>query len=142
MNKEERSKLIEEIRNACIITNPNILDLKFGCKIEVGGMTRIINGINHDRDFYTLLDDTTFVVSKETMELSKAIKVIGRDIYLSDIIHAMGQADNNAVTVKNTKEGNVVSPKLTSLLTWWDFKAESLENQVDNAISFIHSIVI
>jgi len=93
------------IRERCIEANPSILDLTFGCEVEVADCP---DGCCGETKFTV---DSNFVYDQNNeMMYDKSwsktngfyvIKILGRPIRLSDILLAIGYADQNEGTKDN-----------------------------------------
>jgi hypothetical protein len=79
------------IINACVANDPSIMELKFGCKVKVN---------YHDIDFiFTVIGEnyagnivceTAITISDiTTIKKNKIIEILGRDIFIGDILGAM-----------------------------------------------------
>lgn len=93
-----RQETIEKIRQACIASNPSILDLKFGCEVILGedkNPVMVVGDIfikDHRFQFVpVVINRSSTTGEQETFfpEIRTIYKIIGRPIQLSDILLAI-----------------------------------------------------
>lgn len=136
---------IKEIVKKCSECNEDIMKLQFGCKIMVGDMERTMISFHEDVGYKTLLNTNTFYISKETMEFSKMIEILGREITLADVLLAI---ENTGVSItfygagkmwfvmtKNLKKGRTGYENVT-----WNL-LKPLSGQSIETISFIYELI-
>lgn len=114
----------ETIRAACIAANPEIVELKFGCEVLIGGTDRkrvTEHLVRYDKSealflgrdsFVDLTEDHRTAVLKscyETHKPSKAsLEILGREIQLADVLLATKFGWQEAINL-----GSTISMKIT-----------------------------
>lgn len=133
MNKQSK---IQAIREWCILANPSILDLKFGCKTaEYSDKYDLYVGKNEVEDEYYFIsidkigcEDQQFYV-----EGTPKPKIIGREITLADIFIAM-EIDEDDGSDESLQD------KVTTLAYMWNKYEDNLENQEESTLDFLLSL--
>ena len=143
--------MIKQIRKKCIEANPEIVELKFGCEIEIpklnnftfkgiifklklsktphyvgvayGSMYRESENFSHEREIH--FDD---LVEK---------KIIGRPIRLADVLFTVAQKAPPLFSQQVIMEAE--EPR--KILGMWNLKDDNLEHQSKETIEFIHSFL-
>jgi len=105
---------------------PHKKELEFGCEIQVAGETRTVIDRLPNGDYRTLAKDFIFIISKETLEFSKIIKVIGQPIRLADILMAMN--------INSTDKRYLLSVSCNFMRIEFDGKAELYNLSKDNIL--------
>lgn len=138
----------EEIRAACIKANPEIVELKFGCRVEYDteiyeylGVEPIANGqfhrIHHrTRDYPVTVRGVNIVKERD-------LKVIGRPIRLADVLLAIDKVPLPKHFVF-LPSGNIYmfeSGVLGTPVATWNL-LKSFEDQEPETIAFIHSLIV
>lgn len=96
--KMTKPEMIEAIRKACIKANPEIVELKFGCKVKLPG--EVIAIFVRDNNSFVTDDKRRFVDHLGIKPSKFDIKeIIGREIGLADVLMAINK--------KNGHIGNV-----------------------------------
>jgi hypothetical protein len=128
----------EEIRAACIASNPEIVELKFGCDIRFalteGGGSLATVLFRYDGDYVTA-SYAKFHNNKAGMvsrHLNK-IEIIGRPIRLSDVLLALKEYTDASDTGKRINTERIVKR--------WNLRTDDLEAQSSETLSFIHSLI-
>ena len=137
---------LEQIREIIIKNDSSILDLKFGCAIEIAGNTKFII------DTHTAVDgmDWNYIVRDEInqhmfrevrMEEMEKYLIIGRTITLSDVLGAVNDrySFDGGGWVLYKQEGKSWLGKDKKI--FWNLKDNNLNNQSKETISFIHKIL-
>lgn len=130
------NKNLEFVRAKCIEANPEILDLKFGCYIDLKTpylhhhqppitSTKIIDSF-HD----TIYIDGGMALGKMTKQDIETIK--GRSIHLADVLLMFGERVHNDDRINDVIKGMTYS---------WNLKADSLEEQSEQTIDFIAKLL-
>ena len=139
----------EEIRKACIASNPEIIELKFGCEfLEKGEKYIILNAGTPIKRSVVVGDkekSNTFVFARwcddERMfegELTGSEEIIGRPIRLADVLLALQKGSTNKRYIFIALGG---PDKLMDLILLWNLKDNNLENQSPETIDFIHGLL-
>lgn len=147
MTKPEK---IEEIRKACILANPEIVELKFGCEV-------IDKGFNHQNNskgvFIALaMEDNIFMVYENgdvSWAISKSqIEILGRPIRLSDVLLAIERSDktgwhiySNGEFAQNAGYNEMyLEQKICGINEShirWNLLKDSLEDQDEPCLTFL-----
>lgn len=125
---------LKELKEAIIKANPEIVELKFGCIVEieckketvVGRMFRELNG-GIDLISTSGVAYTTNPKNKKTPQLTK---IIGRPITLADVLIAL-----ELIEPPPYMAGANIALK-------WDKHKNSLDNQADITISTLHKLLV
>lgn len=139
------SQIEQKIKEVC----PWLFELTFGCVIDVNGTPRTIYKVDREGNYFILLGESQFVISKETMELSKVITILGHPLQLSDLLYTIKSVNENnqekgvsfdlggsellLMSRSPLKVENSVSYDLTKSLR------ENLENE--ELCDFIHQLI-
>ena len=137
MNIDKLKQVIQE-------ANPEIMELKFGCEIDLIGMVGI------DRIIYvSKLKEGYSACYKEDMAihtfpdfgLVSDDKILGRPIRLADVLMAMGAEkrfayDSDRTTSCNHRCGQDI------LLDGWRLKDNNLDNQSDETKQFLIDLLV
>jgi len=128
----------EIITKACIVANPEIVELKFGCAVMVS-----------DKYGERLDIIGSFKPIEEMGELAnkKIIETIGRPIRLADVLLAIGKSyDHRArgyrVRMNGEAEFEVMGKAIDTPQGWfgWNLK-ETLENQSEPTKKFVAELL-
>lgn len=143
MTKDQK---IKEIREACIRANPEIVELKFGCKVEFDKSYCEYTCVGKDEDYYTYWKDKgdderhNFTVSER--DGWKPIEIIGRDIRLADVLYVIKQNIHEKESRHQLAKVSM-SDQVNRLLytNRWNLLKDNLEDQSEDTISFIHNLL-
>ena len=140
MNKQE---LIKQITDKVVENVPDIMELKFGCKIFLSNKQWYIAGIGNN------LNGRSFLLSKvnSNMEVISSInqdylkqskdKIIGRDITLEDILIAYKKENG----IQLTPFGDKIEISVTGIgHTDWQL-GKPLHEQTEECLEFICGII-
>lgn len=142
----------EEIRKACIKANDEIVELKFGCVVEVKNelpdKAIYISEASGNCGQIHFNPSTTYFLKHEiegSIEVSKIGKIIGRPLHLEDIMLAVKELaykDVKGFKIRWTPFGEVKTWKddCPEILKRWNLK-KSFENQSEETKSFIHGLL-
>lgn len=124
---------IKEIREACIKANPEIVELGWGCEVE---MINNITDIEYTKlvvgDIVRVNDDRWMHCGLSTFN-KDSYTIIGRPIRLADVLLAVNEADNPHSIDGDKDHENVM---------WkWNWKDDNLNNQSPETINFIHNLL-
>lgn len=97
------SQIEQKIKEVC----PWLMKLEFGCVIDVNGTPRTVYKVDRQGDVFTLLGESQFIISKETVEFSRVITIIGKEPQLSDLLYTIGKVHPNRHILFNS-EGQLV----------------------------------
>ena len=143
---------INKIRQECIKTNPEIVELKFGCKVKHKTM--------YGKSIFTIcrkLDSVSFYVYRNSFKYlansfrKKEIEIMGRDIRLADVLYriqSLKSDDWNRHWVIN-RFGEFLNdscPDLKGLPVCkvgekWNLLDDNLEHQSEECIDFIYQLI-
>jgi len=164
MTTQDKKQFVSrKIIEAC----PDILDLKFGCKVEIEGLEYLYLGNNPNRNInsiiagnkdieredverrHCLMDNNKFYCEKIVSEYSNdnstniEFKIIGRPIQLADVLIAMQEADTTykgLFNITNMTMYEHIGYKLGDKLFFWHPKL-NLDNQSDETINFLYELM-
>jgi hypothetical protein len=156
---------LQHIREKCIAANPEIVELKFGCLVDLyagesAGLAHVVaeigicrkhktvRGCERSNDFSCDPDDGVMLVAehggrnlhlrqKKTAEIEKH-KILGRPIRLADIYVAYlgnGKPSETIVDVNNHLS------KELKIMTLWNLRADDLEKQSEETINFLYELL-
>ena len=142
---------IKEIRDACISANPSILDLKFGCEVnmidiederEMAPPRRfpaICVSRREDRGWWFMSKmcmDDAFFIDNHPLDLAQVdMKIIGRPIRLADVLLAIGEKyKGREINYYKTNEFSV-------LISRYNLLKDDLNLQEEDTINFLHLIL-
>lgn len=130
---------IEEIRAKCILANPEIVELKFGCKFIDLESTQTMIYLNETRSGATFAFSETLgndcYEDDFRFEDDTKITIIGRDIRLADVLCLPDtEKMKNATDTENAIE-------CFNFLMMWNLKKDRLEDQSPECIKFIHNLI-
>lgn len=129
---------IEAIRQKCIEANPSILDLVFGCEIDIGGVNWVLLKKDGEmRIIYLLRRDTCFIwqITETELELLRLVKNIGRPIRLADVLVMAGREWE---LVNN----GTMPQQIIKIIYLWNLHTDDLTKQSPETIDFLFSILI
>jgi hypothetical protein len=110
-----RTERLAVIRHACIRENPEIVELKIGCEVELDwGHTATVVSVHPDGSLYT-----TWGKSKVPRKHVKVI--VGRPIRLADVLLA--------------------THATARVVSRWDWKHDDLTEQSDECLAFLATLV-
>lgn len=128
----EKETYIKQIREACILANPSILDLKFGCEIlYIDVRVRYIGMIE---DYYEILP----TVNGNNMAHPSECVILGRPIHLSDVLLAI---PDNYIEIRLSKPIVLLVNHDKKTNTQWNLHSDSLEDQSLETLAFISSLL-
>jgi len=116
---------INAIREACISVNPEIVELKFGCKVRFGrwgDSNRIYTVVSRHEDKVFCVRDGKKSVDRITLTDDEII--LGRPIRLADVLLAMDER----------------IPIMKTVL-YWNLCADDLNLQEEATINVIHNVL-
>ncbi len=144
-----KTQKIEEIRKKCIEANPEIVELKLGCKTSKGMITSIFE--SNGRYGYAMTPYTTHWDGANGEAIAKRysadnFEIIGRPIRLADVLLAI---EIRKPTMKITDSDNIDYGKMVDIteeekikaMFDWDLKSDDLEKQSEETISFLHNLL-
>lgn len=151
--------ITNEIREACIAANLEIVELKFGCVIsyEKSGFKsrkrRVLaklNGTRRGNQYlvwaYTpphdahVIDDGILSTCEKVKE-EEIYKILGRDISLADVLLTLDSCEEDvAKNAMNLTKFNAMA-LVGKIVMMWDLRKDSLDNQEEATKRFIHSLL-
>ena len=143
-------ELIKEIREKCIKANPEIVELKFGCIIQIKGSkptvldnkTPIVLKGNkfEEKGLYFNLAKNKFYQKHKMFGGDLEVKIIGRPIRLADVLLAMPVR----FYVKSGN-GYFLDSRKADLPScqecFWDLEDDNLEHQSEETLTFLKTIL-
>jgi hypothetical protein len=141
---------IEAIREACIQCNPSIKDLVFGCHVLVKPKGNVFSATILDRNYAgNYLLKMLGMGTTATFKEKAIVKIIGRDVQLSDVLMAIG--DKIAVVGSKSSMGCFVEWKCKTEWgtsgSWWNNKnilwnlLKPLHLQDEPTINFLYELI-
>jgi len=150
----DRQKNLETIRAACIKANPEIVELKFGCRFKFprGSYGTLLCDKEWKRaKFLVALPQLPPHYDELRWDDMEDVEIIGRPIRLADVLLAMETAKgSHHVAVRNdggilVREGNGITSNWS--LQWrnpfpvWNLRADNLEEQSDECVAFLAGLL-
>jgi len=138
MNKDTKQNKTQKIREKVIEANPEIVELKFGCRIEGGGVVMDNGWVYWDTpEGNTCVDNFDFEG-----------EIIGRPIRLADILMAIqgsgkgfwSVSDGGAFVFNGEEDPNIIDVQEIS----WNLKENTLEWHAKNrpeTIDFLYKLL-
>lgn len=138
---------LQKIREIIIKSNPEIVKLKRGCKIEWRAKNVILIGVILNKNYAgNFLIDTGFTSGNTTtIKKDKIREIIGRPIRLSDVMETIHIKTNVNYAIDifgyfliESQMGNYKTIYSTKS---WNLEDDNLDNQSKECIDFIHKIL-
>ena len=130
-----REKYIQKIRAKCIEVNPEILELKFGCK----GIT--------DNRIWVLMNNGDWVIEDapyNSHSIKEPREIIGRDITLADVLLTLegtiGVIGNDDMRCGLMDGHLIIRDEDSNKRVRWNLK-EPLHNQSEETLKFIADLI-
>lgn len=136
--KEEQ---LQKIREKCIEANPEIMELKFGCRVE-------INADEYDTYFCTIIERDSWsnvklqIPERDDLWMATDLidKILGRPIRLADILRAI--AENTGIHARSL----VFNGEAIYFNSWgrdklWNLREDNLTRQSEETIEFIYNLL-
>lgn len=131
MNHQQK---LEAVRQACIKANPEIVELKFGCDVEIviGSVAcpATIVQKNYAGNWLVLIAGQT-----ATYKDKQIYKIIGRPIRLADVLLAL-----NWKWIAITSTGSFMVGSAESSLRW-DLLADDLTKQSPEMVDLLYGLL-
>lgn len=132
---------LEEIRQAVIAANPEIVELKFGCQVEyqenIWNVAKLVEKaillVHIDGIRVTRFGDYEGAISKYN------IRIIGRPIRLADVLLAIGCDKDEEESYPG--EGKEVAGRILGICGFWNLREDDLSKQSGETINFIHQLL-
>lgn len=135
MNYDNLKKVIQQ-------TNPEIMELKFGC---------YVNGLGYSNARLCLVadDEVTLRVghygidTEPLSEFGNRIKILGRPIRLADVLLAL---ENNVRVERGIRMMDVpgtisLSDAINHTLSYWNLEDDDLDNQIEETRQFLINLL-
>ncbi len=141
---------LKEIREKCIEANPEIVELKFGCELKIWVQKDwkkqhpFPDDMELKRAMFVGVEDSQYMVyaEKEKMALrhtkkvfDREYKIIGRPIHLADVLLVI-----EPIAIKRDLSDLLLKFIIGSDYMW-NLKDDNLDNQSEETINFIHSLL-
>lgn len=145
MTREEQ---IKSIREKCVAANPQIVELKFGCSLvrkdaDIGWNAVVTNSPRYrgGTGYEYFSSDHWNQIQQSTEQITDEYEIIGRPIRLADVLLAMNDhaplaCSHSGGFLKGGREWKYREPVVR-----WNLRADDLEQQSDECIEFIHSLL-
>ena len=135
---------IKYIRERCIEANPEIVELKFGCRIkitEINYTDTVVAHLQSERELKTYYSYRVLVDDIE--------KIIGRPIRLADVLLAIEKRQGEAEYIvtadghflQNLSVSEVGFYTYEATKFYWNLKDNNLENQSEECKNFIYELL-
>lgn len=142
---------LETIRQACIKANPEIMELKFGCRIKTENMVKDYIKVICEPFKDSEKNEYIYATHGQTAEKiylkpykteNKIIKILGREIRLSDVLLALEKLNEDRKSYWGIdSEGEFIKFKRYDIdensNIFWDLKNDNLELQSEETINFL-----
>lgn len=141
---------IKKIREACIEANPDIVALKFGCEVKIGGgFKRLVWQIlfNDDEDcdrISHVLTESDRIGMVQISPVESLEEIIGRPIRLADVLTAIRESGNglwgvtdDGVFIQVDENLNIYEIRKES----WPLSNDNLNEVSDETASFIANLL-
>lgn len=143
-----RESLIADIRKACVLSNPDILKLEFGCDVEYKPLRELripdrygkYIGDGRGKDSVNIWFNGAETGSQKPYTVflkGKDIEILGRKIGLADalLVSRFGWA-------RNRKTRNIeLGQDCAEVISLWNLEKDDLTLQSDQTLSFLHSLL-
>lgn len=139
-NADMTTKL-DEVRAAIIKAVPEIVELKFGCELKTS-KGFYVTLIGHKDDWYTWKrhEDGLISAGDDAGDADGLPElIIGRPIRLADVLVAIDEKCPSKYFVNSN--GAFIRIDTKWRMVAWKLWSDSLENQSDECIDFIHSLL-
>lgn len=147
MTKEQN---IETIRQACIKANPEIVELKFGCRIEdfmygqavIVGIEKYKGESDCYYQFYDKIPEPKLNLSPQNFNWT----IIGRPIRLADVLLVIPENHSLSIGILGYFENWILVEGDTYKLKHfkgikWNLLKDSLEEQSEETLTFISNLL-
>lgn len=136
-----REQKLADIREACIKVNPEIVELKFGCQLDLAGFhCTIVNAWPKHKRYLVinLTEPKTKWYTEGQLKYTQAFKIIGRDVKLSDLLYTIKSI---CLSVDGRDEYAEAYNSKNELVRFWNLLKDSLNDQSDECVDFIYSLL-
>ena len=139
---------IQEIKEVIWKANPSILELKFGCRVKIKGLSEEFIIIDVHTDITG--KNWNFVVRKSLnqqmfrevrVEEIKKYVILGRPIHLSDVLLAIDKTYKGRENHDLFMDGLILENMTTEGKTW-NLHDDDLSHQSEETINFLHKILV
>lgn len=145
--------MVQEIREKCVAANPEIAELKFGCWVKYRNeeldRRTIALAREFEQDGFLFVPVMPFGKVQDSWEVYcpeiRTLEIIGRPVRLADVLLAM--LDNYMapnIGLGTGSDGDCLwwfDKEHSKAAILWNLRADDLEQQSDETISFIHSLL-
>jgi len=133
---------IKKIREACITINPEIMQLKFGCKINIREDKNAI--FTHmDNEYIYWLDAENHNCDEDSALLKDLnFEIIGRPIRLADVCAVLNGSIINLKNPVMEVQIEMIQSKYAGIVSCWNLLKDDLELQNEFTISTIARIIL
>ena len=133
---------LKTIREACIKSNPSILNLEFGCEVIFNTRKLFITGHALSDEKQVLIGDkfeSKYFVKKSDLE------IIGRPIRLADIVLALHTklSPTQDLIFKEIADKVIqdIRNQIMEVVVRWNLKNDNLENQSEETLQFLAELL-
>lgn len=124
---------IQAIRAACIKANPEIVELKFGCEIELYDVKQKV--ISYKRNNWRLTTDKSDC-KMDASELKEKVTILGRPIRLADVLLAIPRSIRERMEINHSAFGIYSQGH-----EFWNLLKDDLSLQTPETLSFIADLL-
>lgn len=121
----------EKLKQVIQSANSEIMELKFGCKAELGEhKITVLKNVTADAVlvFYNGVVDTMWL---------DVLKVLGRPIRLADVVLTIQKLIKKEITVAIGREHDTMPLEIYRAVNLWDCTNDNLEHQSDQCKEFL-----
>jgi len=146
-----------ELKNAIIKMCPDIVKLRWSCKMEFENdiWSIYIANTNNETGIFEIVNTVGEIkrISKEMIDFDKTIKIIGRDITLADILGlftsiAMPELCLSVYGLSPQKATaellltRIAKLKQKERIILWNLANDNLDNQSDDTKKFLYKLIV
>lgn len=129
---------LQAVRKKVIKAVPGIMELKFGCNVQLkirGDLGFIINS-----DFHGSVIHWNFTIKETRCLKEDDLKILGRPITLADVLLAMEKAGLEMFTTDSWNV-EVSSYDVAKILRLWNLSDNNLDNQSEEVWKFLNDVL-
>lgn len=129
------------IRDACVAANPDIIELKFGCEIEVSDDFIPYPIVTYMREIGASKKDGAYEWEGMrngtiwTRRKSEILKILGRPIRLADVLHGIQDAGFRKGIVTTTDK------QIESIIWKWNLLQDDLSLQTEETKAILAELL-
>lgn len=131
---------LEKIIQACTKANPEIMELKFGCKFKRTGTNSVFIFVHRDGENYRTNEGSSFTKWKWN-QIKSGYEILGREIRLADVLLAMGHEIYIYKLSNKAHFSSTVKDIRCNYFNSWDLLHDNLELQSPQTLQFIAELL-